>query len=220
MLSLRKVVRFRNFLCTWLPRRLSLVGANTSNKMGLSEPKYSWTKKKIWLRAHEPCLRGATFSPSLVFFLSSFSQNLAVHCSATVLREQNCSKKRHLPALHAGQTAYRTIFPCAHIISKLSLVFGNSHEFGKKRQLVSNSCFRIEKYSIQYDEDDFSEKEDSISSDDDYEDDRPDFISQTQLHVTVAGAKVLNRKGNTNDHEDDRPDQQTQTKPHITVAGA
>jgi hypothetical protein len=74
-----------------------------------------------------------------------------------------------------------------HIISKLSLVFGNSYEFGKKRQLVSNSCFRIEKdSSIQYDEDDFNEKEDSISSDDDYEDDWPDFNSQTQLHVTVA----------------------------------
>ena len=65
-----------------------------------------------------------------------------------------------------------------HIISKLSFVFGNSHEFGKKRQLVSNSCFRIEKdSSIQYDEDDFNEKEDSISSDDDYENDRPDFNS-------------------------------------------
>ncbi len=64
-----------------------------------------------------------------------------------------------------------------HIISKLSLVFGNSHEFWKKRQLVSNSCFRIEKDSIQYDEDNFNEKEDLISSDDDYEDDRPDFNS-------------------------------------------
>jgi hypothetical protein len=82
-----------------------------------------------------------------------------------------------------------------HIISKLSLVFGNSHEFGKKRQLVSNSCSRIETDSIQYDGDDFNEKEDSISSDDDYEDDRTDFNSQTQLYVTVAGAKVLNRKG-------------------------
>ncbi len=83
----------------------------------------------------------------------------------------------------------------------------------EKRQLVSNSCFRIEKDSIQYDEDNFNEKEDSISSDDDYEDDQsdfnsqtqlhddnyedywPDFNSQTQLHVTFAGAKVLNRKG-------------------------
>jgi hypothetical protein len=83
-----------------------------------------------------------------------------------------------------------------HIISKLSLVFGNSHEFGNKRQLVSNSCSRIETDSIQYDGDDFNEKEDSISSDDDYEDDRTDFNSQTQLYVTVAGAKVLNRKGN------------------------
>ncbi len=53
LLSLCKVVRFRNFLHTWLPRRLSLVGADTSNKSGLSGPKYSWTKKEIsWLRAH------------------------------------------------------------------------------------------------------------------------------------------------------------------------
>ena len=34
---------------------------------------------------------------------------LAVHCSATVLREQIFSKKRHQTALHAGQTACRTI---------------------------------------------------------------------------------------------------------------
>ena len=62
-----------------------------------------------------------------------------------------------------------------------------------------------------------------MSSDDDYEDDRPDFNSQTQLHVAVAGAKVLNRKGNElrnldDDYEDDRPDSQTQL--HVTVAGA
>jgi hypothetical protein len=105
-----------------------------------------------------------------------------------------------------------------HIISKLSLVFGNSHEFGKKRQLVSNSCFRIEKDSIQYDEDNLNKKEDLISIDDNYENDWPDFNSQTQLHVADAGAKVLNRKGNTIDHEDDRPD--LQTKPRVTLAGA
>ena len=93
-----------------------------------------------------------------------------------------------------------------HIISKLSLVFGNSHEFGKKRQLVSNSCFRIEKDSIQYDEDNFNEKEDSISSDDDYEDDQPDFNSQTQLH--------------NDDYEDDWPDFNSQTQLHVTFAGA
>ena len=56
--------------------------------------------------------------------------------------------------------------------------------------------FQDENDSIQYDEGDFNEKEDSISSDDDCENDRPDFNSQTQLHITVAGAKVLNRKGN------------------------
>ncbi len=93
-----------------------------------------------------------------------------------------------------------------HVISKLSLVFGNSREFGKKGQLVSNSCFRIEKDSIQYDEDNFNEKEDSISSDDDYEDDQPDFNSQTQLH--------------DEDYENDRPDFNSQTQLHITFAGA
>jgi hypothetical protein len=56
-------------------------------------------------------------------------------------------------------------------------------------------CFRIEKDSIQYDEDDSNEKEDLISSDDNCEDDWPDFNSQTQLHVTFAGAKDLNRTG-------------------------
>ena len=76
----------------------------------------------------------------------------------------------------------------------------------KKRQLVSNSCFRIEKDSIQYDEDNFNEKEDSISSDDDYEDDQPDFNSQTQLH--------------DDDYEDDRPDFNSQTQLHVAVAGA
>jgi hypothetical protein len=34
------------------------------------------------------------------------SNNLAVHSSATVLREPNWSKKRHQTALHAGQTAW------------------------------------------------------------------------------------------------------------------
>ncbi len=34
LLLLRKVVRFQNFLRTWLPRRPSLVGADTSTKTG------------------------------------------------------------------------------------------------------------------------------------------------------------------------------------------
>ena len=88
----------------------------------------------------------------------------------------------------------------------------------KRDNLYQIHVYRIEKDSIQYDEDHFNEKEDLISSDDDYEDDWPDFNSQTQLHVAVAGANDLNRKGNMNDHEDDWPDLQTQ--PHVTVAGA
>ncbi len=75
----------------------------------------------------------------------------------------------------------------------------------EKRQLVSKSCFRIEKDSIHYDEHDFNEKEDSISSDDNYEDDQPDFNSQTQLH--------------DDDYEDDRPDFNSQTQLHVTFAG-
>jgi hypothetical protein len=88
----------------------------------------------------------------------------------------------------------------------------------KRDNLYQFHVLGLKKDSIQYDEDNFNEKEDLISSDDDYEDDWPNFISQTQLHVAVAGAKDLNRKGNTNSHEDDQPDQQTQ--PHVTVAGA
>ncbi len=76
----------------------------------------------------------------------------------------------------------------------------------EKRQLVSNSCFRIEKDSIQYDEDNFNEKEDSISSDDNYEDGQPDFNSQTQLHY--------------DNYEDDWPDFNSQTQLHVTFAGA
>ncbi len=74
----------------------------------------------------------------------------------------------------------------------------------EKTQLVSNSCFRIEKDSIQYDEDNFNEKEDSISSDDNYEDDQQDFNSQTQLHDV--------------DYEDDWPDFNSQTQLHVTFA--
>jgi hypothetical protein len=62
--------------------------------------------------------------------------------------------------------------------------------------MIGGTGILIKKDSIQYDEDDFNGKEDLISSDDDYEDDRPDFNSQTQLHITFAGAKVLNREGN------------------------
>ncbi len=76
----------------------------------------------------------------------------------------------------------------------------------EKKQFVSNSCFRIEKDSIQYDEDNINEKEDSISSDDDYEDDQPNFNSQTQLH--------------NDDYEDDWPDFNLQTQLQVTFARA
>jgi hypothetical protein len=65
LLSLRKLVRFRNFLRTWLPRRLSLVGADIHMRRVSQNPSTREPKKEIsWLRLTEPLLRGATFSPS------------------------------------------------------------------------------------------------------------------------------------------------------------
>ncbi len=49
MLLLRKVVRFRNFLRTWLPRRLSLVGADTSNETGRFQTQILMNQKKKFL---------------------------------------------------------------------------------------------------------------------------------------------------------------------------
>ncbi len=51
---LHKVVRFRNFLRTWLPRRQSLGGADTSNKTGCFQTQILVNQKKeiSWLRTH------------------------------------------------------------------------------------------------------------------------------------------------------------------------
>jgi hypothetical protein len=49
LLSLHKVVRLRNFLCTWLPRRLSLVGADTSNETGRFQTQILVNQKKKFL---------------------------------------------------------------------------------------------------------------------------------------------------------------------------
>ncbi len=46
---LRKVVRFRNFLRTWLPRRQSLVGADTSNETGCFQSQILVNQKKKFL---------------------------------------------------------------------------------------------------------------------------------------------------------------------------
>jgi hypothetical protein len=80
MLLLRKVVRFWNFLRTWIPRRLSLVGANTSNKMGRFQTQILVNQKKKFLveGTRNLAFTGATFSFSLVFFFSSFSRPLLV----------------------------------------------------------------------------------------------------------------------------------------------
>ncbi len=78
LLLLRKVVRFWNFLCIWLPHRPSLVGADTSTKLGrfqapnTCEPK----KKNSWFRAHGtlPLLKPPSCFPwffSLLFFFLS-----------------------------------------------------------------------------------------------------------------------------------------------------
>ena len=53
LLSLRKVVHFRNFLRTWLPRRLSLVGADIQTRQVSQNPNTREPKKEIsWLRTH------------------------------------------------------------------------------------------------------------------------------------------------------------------------
>ncbi len=78
LLLLRKVVCFRNFLSTWFPCRPSLVGADTSTKLGrfqapnTREPK----KRNSWVRAHRtlPLLEPLSCLPwsfSLLFFFLS-----------------------------------------------------------------------------------------------------------------------------------------------------
>ncbi len=53
LLSLCKVVCFRNFLRTWLPRRLSLVGAYIHTRWVSQNPSTREPKKEIsWLRTH------------------------------------------------------------------------------------------------------------------------------------------------------------------------
>ncbi len=60
LLSLRKVVRFRNFLRTWLPRRLSLVGADIQTRRVSQNPNTREPKKEILGVGHtEPCLHGS-----------------------------------------------------------------------------------------------------------------------------------------------------------------
>jgi hypothetical protein len=49
LLLLQKVVRFWNFLRTWLPRRLSLVGADTSNETGHFQTQTLVNQKKKFL---------------------------------------------------------------------------------------------------------------------------------------------------------------------------
>ncbi len=58
LLSLRKVVHFRNFLRTWLPWKETREPI-LQPRRAASKPKYSWTKKKgiLGLGHTEPCLR-------------------------------------------------------------------------------------------------------------------------------------------------------------------
>ncbi len=66
LLSLRKVVRCRNFLRLWLPRRLSLVGADNQMRRVSQNPNTREPKKKflVW-GTWNLAFAGATFSPSL-----------------------------------------------------------------------------------------------------------------------------------------------------------
>jgi hypothetical protein len=70
LLSLRKVVRFQNFLRTLLPRRLSLVGADIQMRRVSQNPNTREPKKKFLDRGHtEPCLRGSHLLAFLGLFL-------------------------------------------------------------------------------------------------------------------------------------------------------
>ncbi len=71
LLLLRKVVRFRNFLRTLLPRRPSLVGADTSTEMGHFKTQILVNQKKgiLGLGHTEPCLRWSHLLAFLGLFL-------------------------------------------------------------------------------------------------------------------------------------------------------
>ncbi len=68
---LRKVVLFRNLLRTWLPRRPSLIGADTSTETGRFQTQILVNQKKgILGSGHmEPCLRWSHLLAYLGLFL-------------------------------------------------------------------------------------------------------------------------------------------------------
>ncbi len=70
LLLLCKLVRFRNFLRTWLPRNHA--GADTSTETGRFKTQILVNQKKEFLveGTWNLAFVGATFSPSLVFFFS------------------------------------------------------------------------------------------------------------------------------------------------------
>ncbi len=72
LLSLRKLVRFRYFLRTLLPRRISLVGADTSNETGRFQTQILVNRKKKFFveGTRNLAFAGDTFLPSLVFSFS------------------------------------------------------------------------------------------------------------------------------------------------------
>ncbi len=74
LLLLRKVVRCRDFLRTRLPRRLSLVGADTSHETPLPNPNTREPKKEIsWLRTHGTLPSRSHLLAFLGLFLFFFS---------------------------------------------------------------------------------------------------------------------------------------------------
>jgi hypothetical protein len=83
---MRKVVHFRNFLRTWPPRRLSLVGADIQTRRVSQNPNTHEPKKKFWLRAHGTLPSWShllTFLGLLLFFfLTKFSRSPFCNCSA------------------------------------------------------------------------------------------------------------------------------------------
>jgi len=124
LLSLRKLVRFRNFLRTWLPCRLSLVGADIQTRRVSQNPNTREPKKEIsWLRTHGTLPSRSHLlaflglflflnlltspscgdrPPSLVFFFSSFSHPLRV---ATDHLPWSSSFLSHVPLFFGNRPA-------------------------------------------------------------------------------------------------------------------
>ncbi len=84
-----------------------------------------------------------------------------------------------LPYIVKGSLAENLKLDFADVISTLSLMFGNSSEYGLKRQLISSSCCpRTESYG--YEEDQGNNKEQEELIDDNQSEDAPVLNLNTQ----------------------------------------